>query len=58
MRVLLLDGYSPDDADHRVVVEAVDELHAGRHEVDLLAVHDFNPVLSAPSGPPTTVTSR
>ncbi|MXY10665.1 MAG: NAD(P)H-dependent oxidoreductase [Acidimicrobiaceae bacterium] len=47
MRVLLLDGYSPDDADHRVVVEAVEELHAGRHEVDLLAVHGFNPVMSA-----------
>ena len=47
MRVLLLDGYSPDDADHRLVVEAVEELHAGRHEVDLLAVHDFNPVMSA-----------
>ena len=47
MRVLLLDGYSPDDADHSVVVEAVEELHAGRHQVDLLAVHGFNPVMSA-----------
>lgn len=47
MHVLLLDGYLPDDADRRVVVESVAELEAGRHEVDLLAVHDFNPVLSA-----------
>ena len=47
MRVLLLDGYSPDDADRRVVDEAVEELGAGRHEVDLLAVHDFNSVMSA-----------
>jgi len=47
MRVLLLDGYSPDDADHRVVVEAIEELETGRHEVDQLAVHDFNAVLSA-----------
>ena len=47
MRVLLLDGYDPSDADRRVVVEAVEELDAGRHEVDLLSVHDFNAVLSA-----------
>ncbi len=47
MRVLLLDGYDPADDDRRVVVEAVEELEAGRHDVDLLAVHDFNPVLSA-----------
>ena len=47
MRVLLLDGYDPSDHDRRVVVEAVEELHTGRHEVDLLAVHDFNAVMSA-----------
>lgn len=47
MRVLLLDGYDPSDDDHRVVVEAIEELEAGRHEVDVLAVHDFDPVLSA-----------
>ena len=47
MRVLLLDGYDPSDEDHRVVVEAVDELEASRHEVDLLAVHGFNAVMSA-----------
>ena len=47
MRVLLLDGYDPSDDDHRVVVEAVEELQAGRHEVDLLTVHDFNAVMSA-----------
>ncbi|MCY4422091.1 MAG: NAD(P)H-dependent oxidoreductase [Acidimicrobiaceae bacterium] len=47
MRILLLDGYDPDDVSRRVVDEAVEELEAGRHEVDLLAVHDFNPVMSA-----------
>ena len=47
MRVLLLDGYDPPDDDRRVVVEAVDELEAGGHEVDLLAVHGFNAVMSA-----------
>ena len=47
MRVLLLDGYDPSDDDRRVVVEAIDELHTGHHEVDLLAVHDFNAVMSA-----------
>lgn len=47
MRVLLLDGYEPSDDDRRVVVGAVEELEARRHEVDLLAVHDFDPVLSA-----------
>ena len=47
MRVLLLDGYDPLDDDRRLVVEAVEELEAGHHEVDLLAVHDFNAVMSA-----------
>ena len=47
MRVLLLDGYDPLDEDRRLVVEAVEELEAGRHEVDLLAVHDFDSVMSA-----------
>ena len=47
MRVLLLDGYDPSDDDRRVVVEAVGELKAGSHEVDLLAVHGFNAVMSA-----------
>ena len=47
MRVLLLDGYDPSDHDRRVVVEAVEELRDGRHEVDQLAVHEFNPVMSA-----------
>ena len=47
MRVLLLDGYDPSDDDRRVVAEAIEELEAGRHEVDVLAVHDFDPVLSA-----------
>ena len=46
MRVLLLDGYDPSDEDRRVVLEAVEELEAGRHEVDLLAVHGFNAVMS------------
>ena len=47
MRVLLLDGYDPTEPDRRVVDEAVAELCAGRHEVDLLAVHAFNAVMSA-----------
>ena len=47
MRVLLLDGYDPSDHDRRVVVEAMEELQDGRHEVDQLAVHEFNPVMSA-----------
>ena len=47
MRVLLLDGYDPSDPDRRVVDEAIEELDAGRHEVDLLAVHSFNAVMSA-----------
>lgn len=47
MRVLLLDGYSPDDADRRVVDEAIAQLSDGRHEVDLLPVHGFDPVMSA-----------
>ena len=46
MRVLLLDGYEPSDANHRVVDEAVEALDAGRHEVDLLAVHAFEAVMS------------
>ena len=47
MRVLLLDGYDPSDDDRRLVVEAIEALEAGRHEMDLLAVHDFNAVMSA-----------
>ena len=47
MRVLLLDGYDPSEPDHRVVDEAVEQLSAGRHEVDRLAVHGFNAVMSA-----------
>ena len=47
MRVLLLDGYAPDDISSRVVDEAIEELRAGRHEMDVLAVHDFNAVMSA-----------
>ena len=47
MRVLLLDGYDPSEPDHRVVDEAMEELSAGRHEVDRLAVHEFNAVMSA-----------
>ena len=47
MRILLLDGYDPSDHDRRVVVEAIEELQDGRHEVDQLAVHEFNPVMSA-----------
>ena len=47
MRVLLLDGYDPSEDDRRVVVAATEELDAGRHEVDLLSVHDFNAVMSA-----------
>ena len=46
MRVLLLDGYDPSDDDRRVVREAVEELEAGRHAVDQLAVHGFNAVMS------------
>ena len=46
MRVLLLDGYDPADDDHRVVDETVEVLGAGRHEVDLLAVHAFDSVMS------------
>ena len=46
MRVLLLDGYDPADPDRRTVDEAVEELHAGHHEVDLLRLHDFNPMMS------------
>ena len=47
MRILLLDAYDPDDVSRRVVDEAIEELQAGRHEVDLLAVHGFNAVMSA-----------
>ena len=47
MRVLLLDGYDSSDHDRRVVIETTEELQDGRHEVDLLAVHGFNPVMSA-----------
>lgn len=47
MRVLLLDGYDPSNPDSRVTHEAVAELNAGRHEVDLLAVHSFDAVMSA-----------
>ena len=47
MRVLLLDGFDPSDPDRRVVAEAVEELGAGHHDVDLLAVHAFNAVMSA-----------
>ena len=47
MRVLLLDGYDPADPDRGTVDEAVEELQAGHHEVDLLSLHDFNPVMSA-----------
>lgn len=47
MRILLLDGYDPSDHDRRVVVEAIEELNAGHHEVDLLPVHGFNAVMSA-----------
>ena len=46
MRVLLIDGYGPDDTDHRVVSEAIEELRAADHEVDLLGLHDFNGVMS------------
>ena len=46
MRVLLLDGYEPDDTNHRVVSEAVEELEAAGNEVDLLCLHDFNSVMS------------
>ncbi len=46
MRVLLLDGYDAEDDDRRVVDEAVAVLSAGHHEVDLLAVDAFNPVMS------------
>ena len=45
--MLLLDGYDPSDDNRRVVVETVEELDTGRHEVDLLSVHDFNAVMSA-----------
>ena len=47
MRILLLDAYDPDDVSRRVVDEAIAELEAGRHELDLLAVHSFNAVMSA-----------
>lgn len=47
MRVLLLDGYSPQDADRQVVAAAVAELEGRGHEVDMLAVHAFDPVMSA-----------
>ncbi len=47
MRVLLLDGYGPHDADRRVVEAAVEELRAGNHEVDRLALHGFEAVMSA-----------
>ena len=47
MRVLLLDGYDPSEPDRRVVDEVVAELNAGHHEVDLLAVHAFNAVMSS-----------
>lgn len=46
MNVLLLNGYHPADADHRVADEAIEELDAGGHAVDLLGVHDFNAVMS------------
>lgn len=47
MRILLLDGYDPSDGDRRVTVEAMAELQAGHHDVDRLAVHEFNAVMSA-----------
>ena len=47
MRVLLLNDYDPLDDDRCVVSASIEELEAGRHNVDLLAVHDFNPVMSA-----------
>ena len=43
----MLDGYGPCDGDGRVAVEAVEELVAGRHEVDRLAVHGFDSVMSS-----------
>ena len=46
MRVLLLDAFEPDDADRRVAAEAVEALVAGRHDVDRLAVHSFEAVMS------------
>ena len=47
MRVLLLDGYGPDDADRRVVDAAIAVLEAAGHEIDRLEAHRFDPVLSA-----------
>ena len=47
MRVLLLDGYKPDDADRRVIEAAIAELEAADHEIDRLEAHRFDAVLSA-----------
>lgn len=47
MRVLMLDGFNPDDGDRRVASEAASQLEAGHHTVDVLAVHAFNSVMSA-----------
>ena len=47
MRILLLDGYEPGDADRHVVDEAIQALRANGHEVDRLELHGFDPVLSA-----------
>ena len=46
MRVLLLNGYHPSHADRRILDEAIEELGAAGHHVDLLHVHNFNAVMS------------
>ncbi len=46
MRVLLLDGFDPDEADHRLVDVAAEVLSSKGHELDLMAVHGFNSVMS------------
>ncbi|MCY4067758.1 MAG: NAD(P)H-dependent oxidoreductase [Acidimicrobiaceae bacterium] len=46
MRVLLLDGFDPAEADHRLVDVASAALNSKGHELDVLAVHGFNATMS------------
>jgi len=46
VRVLLLDGFDPDEADHLVVDVASEVLSSKSHDLDVLAMHGFHSVLS------------